>query len=59
MSGLATIRAAGFDPVFRANWNVQFLRLVAIVIAEEKAECSVRIGEPSLEGSCHTSAGLA
>src|SRR5215471_5470985 len=55
VSWLALIRAAGIDSIVRPNRDFKFLFCIAIEIAKEEAEGSVRIFEPALE--CAGNAG--
>src|SRR5262245_6538873 len=55
VSWLALIGAAGIDSIVRPNWNIKFLFCIAIEIAKQETEGSVRIFEPALE--CAGNAG--
>src|SRR5579872_351270 len=50
MGWLAAIRTARFDAVVGTNRNVQFLLEIAIVVADQETESSVRILEPAFVG---------
>src|SRR5262249_33644392 len=53
---LPLIRPAGIDAVARPDRYVEFLLGISVVIAQKKAEGSVGVLEPALEGAGDTGA---